>query len=319
MGELKVLGALGPFTLTAYGLCVLAGCLLGVGLTLWRGQRKPGLDRSLSLCLTALLSAWAGARLVYVLTQLETILVDAEYYGVPFLLHPWEGGYTLYGAVLGGMLGVWIYARATHQQAGELFDVLVPGAALALAVIRLGEGFTSQGLGHYVEETVLQRFPFAVENMYGDWQQPVFVWEAAAALILCVVLLWQRRPGKPGSLGEMFLVLLGAAQIFLESHREDECIRFGFVRFTQIAAIVVIGTVFALRLRDAVRAGGWKGMLTLRSVVFVLVVALCILVEFALDKSDINNHLLYAVMAVGLGGLCWAVLLPRKRTEGVQA
>ena len=85
MQELVVLCNLGPFTLTAYGLCVLAGAALGVAMTLLRGRKSLGMDASLSLCLSLVFSAWAGARVVYVLTQLEGILVDAEYYGLPFI------------------------------------------------------------------------------------------------------------------------------------------------------------------------------------------------------------------------------------------
>ena len=164
MQELVVLCNLGPFTLTAYSLCVLAGAALGVAMTLLRGRKSLGMDASLSLCLSLVFSAWAGARVVYVLTQLEGILVDAEYYGLPFILHPWEGGYTLYGAVLGAALGIWLYGRVTRRSPGKLADVAAPGAALALCVIRLGDYFTGQGLGHYVEEEALQRFPFAVQK-----------------------------------------------------------------------------------------------------------------------------------------------------------
>ena len=308
MQELVVLCNLGPFTLTAYGLCVLAGAALGVAMTLLRGRKSLGMDASLSLCLSLVFSAWAGARVVYVLTQLEGILVDAEYYGLPFILHPWEGGYTLYGAVLGAALGIWLYGRVTRRSPGKLADVAAPGAALALCVIRLGDYFTGQGLGHYVEEEALQVFPFAVLSMDENWQQPVFLWEAAAALVIGIVLLVQRKPRREGALGEQFLTLLGATQIFLESHREDECIRFGFVRFSQVAAIVVIAAVFFKRIRARVKAHGWRAGETVRVLIFLLAVVLCILIEFALDKSSIDNHLLYAIMFLTLTALSTAVL-----------
>lgn len=308
MQELLVLGSWGPFTVTAYGLCVLAGALAAVAVTLLRSRKSIGISRGLSLCLAAIISAWLGGRIVYVLVKLEEILVDTEFYGVPFILHPWEGGYTLYGTVLGCMAGVALYAKCTHQKAGKLFDTLVPGAALALCCIRLGESFTSQGLGHYVEEEALQVFPFAVLSMDENWQQPVFLWEAAAALVIGIVLLVQRKPRREGALGEQFLTLLGATQIFLESHREDECIRFGFVRFSQVAAIVVIAAVFFKRIRARVKARGWRAGETVRVLIFLLAVVLCILTEFALDKSSIDNHLLYAIMFLALTALSAAVL-----------
>lgn len=309
MGEIVILCAWGPFTLTAYGLCLALGAALGAGLTVWRGRKTPGVDRSLSLCLAVLLSAWAGARLIYVLTQLESIFVDAAYYGWPFILQPWEGGYTLYGAVLGGGLGAWAYAKAARQPAGALLDRLVPGAALTLCLARLGEAFTSQGLGHYVDDPAWQRLPFAVESLYGDFQQPVFLWEAAAALVICLALL-RYRPRRAGAAAEAFLVLLGVTQIFLESHREDEFIRFGFVRFTQLAAVAGIAWGMGWRLYHRARQGGWRWPLTVRTAVFALTVGLCVAIEFALDKSSVDNRLLYLIMAAGLGAMGWAALPP---------
>lgn len=126
-------------------------------------------------------------------------------------------------------------------------------------------------------------------------------------------MLCSRKAVRPGTLAERFLLLLGATQIFLESHREDECIRFGFVRFAQLAAIVVIAAVFAYRLVLRVRRHGWSGGTITRIAAFVLMIALCVGIEFALDKSSINNHLLYAVMAAGLAVLTAAVWIPEKQ------
>ena len=51
-------------------------------------------------------------------------------------------------------------------------------------------------------------------------------------------------------------------------------------------------------------------------VVFVLMIALCVGIEFALDKSSINNHLLYAVMAAGLAVLTAAAWIPENQLTG---
>ena len=171
--------------------------------------------------------------------------------------------------------------------------------------------FTKEGFGVLTArdgEEALQVFPFAVLSMDENWQQPVFLWEAAAALVIGIVLLVQRKPRREGALGEQFLTLLGATQIFLESHREDECIRFGFVRFSQVAAIVVIAAVFFKRICARVKAHGWRAGETVRVLIFLLAVVLCILIEFALDKSSIDNHLLYAIMFLALTALSAAVL-----------
>lgn len=300
MNELMILGQLGPFTLTAYGLCLLGGAAAALLLTILLGKKRLGVDASLSLYLAAAAGALIGARLVYCLTMIEFILVDLG--GAGFLVQPWQGGYNMYGAIWGGLAGAAIYARATRRSVGEVLDLAVPGGALAIAAGRVGEAFTSQGLGHYVETEALQIFPFAVQNTWEDWQLPVFAYEALAALIILVIVVKVLgKARRSGAAAEIFLTLISLCQIMLESMRADEFIRFGFVKFNMLAAALTLGGVFFLRIRRFVLARGWNKWQTLRIVLFALGIIVVILIEFALDKSPIDNRLLYVIMALMLG------------------
>lgn len=311
MHETSILFSLGNLSVTAYSLCLTGGALLAVLLTVLLGRKTPGVNASLSLCLVTLPMAVLGARLVYCLTMIESILVDFSD-GLGFIPRLWEGGFTLYGAVIFGALGVWVYARATHRKAGALMDQVAPGAALMILVERLAEYFTSQGLGDYVFDEGMQRFPFAVQSAYGDWQMPVFLYEALAALVILMVVACLR--GAPGRRAETFVILLGLTQILLESWREDEYIRFGFVRFTQLAAVLTVAAVLGARILRRVRAGGWSAWQVGRIVLYLLGVGACIGVEFALDKSSIDNTLLYVVMSAFLVVMGVSVLHDGKKT-----
>ena len=271
-----------------------------MALTAYLGRRNPGVNACLSMGMAAIVGAVIGGRLVYCLTQWEFILVDLG--GAAFMAQPWQGGYNMYGALLGGLAGVLIYARATKKPADALLDLAAPGAALAICAGRLGEAFTSQGLGAYVDSEALQRFPFAVENLWGDWQLPVFVYEAAAALVTMIVCLCLVRGGRrpAGRVAEVFLALISLCQIMLESLRADEFIRFGFVKFNMLAAAVALGAVIGLSVWRQVKRRGWKPWQILRLILFAATILVVILIEFALDKSPIDNRLLYAVMALML-------------------
>lgn len=306
MNEIITLWSIGPFSLTAFGICISLGAVLAVVLTCLIHQKNLGIDTCLNVSVAALLGALLGGRLVYCATMLEFILVDMG--GVAFIPQLWQGGYTLYGAVLGGMLGVWLYARGTKKPAAQLLDAAAPGAALALMVERAAEYFTSQGLGDYLEEGAMTHFPFAVQNIYEEWQIPVFFWESMAALVLLIVVLCLRGRVRDGRLTEVFLALLGLTQVILESLREDEFIRFGFVRFTQLAAAFTMGAVLYISLRRCVKAVGWTKWQIGRTALFFLGVAVLIGIEFALDKSSIDNVLLYFVMAATLAMMGFALL-----------
>lgn len=311
MNETMVLVTLGPLTVTAYSLLLALGALAASLLTVLLGKQRMGAESALSLCLAVVPGAVIGARLVYCLTMIDSVMVD--FGGLAFIPKLWEGGFTLYGAVLGGMLSAWAYARATHRAAAPLLDILAPGASLLLCVARAAEYFTSQGLGDYLEDEAMWRFPFAVEGAYGTWQMPVFLYEAVAAVVILAVTLCVLRRGRAGRTAEVFVILLGLTQIILESWREDEFIRFGFVRFNQLAAAITVAAAVALSLARQIKARGWTLWQALRIALFLLGVAVVILIEFALDKSTIDNTILYAVMAATLVMMGAASLVEGKR------
>ena len=256
MNELIKLFFIGHLPVTAYALCVALGALLGTLVTVKLLSRRIGLNGSLSLCLAVIPCALLGARLFYTLTNFSYIQIDLSYDMGAFLWQLWEGGYTLYGGILGGMAAVWLYARVTGKQAGELLNLTAPGAALALMVIRLGEYFTGQGLGKMVNMESLQFFPLAVPDLWEDWVMPVFFYEALAAGIVAVIA-WQ-LVRKEGHAAEVFIVLVSLTQILFESWRMDEFIRFGFVRFNQIVSAVLMAAVLAMRIARAEKKRGWQ-------------------------------------------------------------
>ena len=314
MNELVILFSVGPLPVTAYALCLTLGALLGALVTVALGRRRLGLDASLSLCLTVLPCALIGARLLYFLTNLQYIQIDLGYPLGSFLWQLWEGGYTLYGAVLGGLAGVWLYARFTRKPFAVLIDLTAPGAALALALARLGECFTSQGLGKIIDSESLHFFPLAVQDVWGDWAMPVFFYEALAAAIIAVIAWQVLRRGGPAA--EVAIVLLGLQQVILESWRMDEFIRFGFVRFNQIVSAVLMAAVLALRIARAVHSRGWSAWQTLRIILYLVGIGVIIAIEFALDKSTIDNRLLYVVMAGTLAVMGISLLAGDRRTKG---
>lgn len=297
MNESIYLLSLGNFHLTAYGLCVTIGLALAALLTVLLARKSYGVDNALNLCIAVVPFALIGARLFYVLPMIEYVLLD--FGGAGFAFRLWEGGYTLYGAVLGGMLGAWLASRKSSP--AKAFDLLAPGAALAICFARAAEYFTTQGLGDYIEDEAFCRFPFAVQSYYETWQIPVFFYEALAAAVIFLVCLLVLKKGKPGRTAEVFLTLLSCSQIILESLREDEFIRFGFVRFTMIMAAVTLAFVAWRSLSRCRKQVGWSRWQIIRTVLFLAGVVVVILIEFALDKSTINNVLLYIIMAATLG------------------
>lgn len=297
----------------AYGAALSLSVLLAVGLMhFWcfprayaAGEKRP-CAAALTLCV--LPCGLIGARLVYCLTRLNGAVADL---GLAFIPQLWFGGYSIVGAMLGGALGVWLYARGSKLKLATLLDAAIPAVLLVIAVARGAEAFTSEGLGDVLDSENLCFFPFGLADEYGDFYIPVFFWEALAALCILIYTLLRQRKGHLDGAALMGLLLLCASQVFLESLREDDSIRFGFVRFNQL---VSAAGLLGILLLWAHQKKTPRPVLTKRLIVFFVLVVLMIGIEFALDKTMLNHVFLYAVMITSLIVCCrLAITLPGQR------
>jgi len=250
---------------------------------------------TLTLALCCLPAGLIGARLLYCLFRFDFYFFEM---GPASILRTWEGGFLLYGAVLGVMLAVSALAKAKGVRAALILDELAAPGMMAIAICRMAEGLmTTEGVGTWVDNELFQRFPFAILNEYGEWQTAVFMLEVIAAIAILIFLLRQRAGRGEAILTA--LLLYAGCQIVFESMRMDSCLRIGFVRVSMVISAVV---VFAVTLIRALRAG--KKQAVISGALCLACIAAAGIIEWALDKTPVNNVLLYALMAV-----CCAVMM----------
>lgn len=292
---------MGSMVIYLYGVAVALAAAAGV-LALVFGTRKTKID-AVTLALYVIPCAFIGARLLYCLVRFEFVFLEM---GPLFALMTWSGGFLLWGAVAGGLIGAWLYAKGTKLPAAQVFDSLAAPAMLAIVICRAAEGFTfDEGRGMYLDEGFFCRFPFAVCNEWDEWQLAVFVWEAAAALV--IFLLARVRKEEDGGRASFTLMLYAACQVIFESLRMDSTPRFGFVRVSQVLAAVTL--LICVLWRN--RAGGKKHMAALAGMVLVMV-AITGVLEWAIDKTPIPLPICYAVMIAAMG-VCAALGLKKKK------
>lgn len=169
-----------------------------------------------------------------------------------------SGGYCLPGAFLGVVLAVLLVkALLVCDSAGKMFDAIVPGAALGLAVIRLSALFNSSCRGKVIISTpMLQRLPLAspvtTANGAVEYRLATFFIEFMVLLVLFLVIqrLFNKRRSWPtkgnapvhGNVALLFLAYYGATQVILDSTRYDSSFLpiNGFVSIVQIVGAVFL-------------------------------------------------------------------------------
>ena len=292
--------SLGPLSVTPFGLIVFAGALCGVFLSLRKKETGPVLP-------FVILGALLFGHMWWVFFCPPGY--SAEVGSALLMLRIWEGGYTLYGALFGGLLGAVIGSKLSGLHLTDVLDALAPGACAALLFCRVGEYFTGQGFGEMVNEEGLWFLPVAFctyqDEGYQEWNHAVWAWEAIVALILLVMLLVRARRAVRGQQTVFFVTVLGTTQILLEQFRRDDFVRLNpFVRFTQIAALLSLIAVLIL-LVYKYRPG--KKLIAASFAELTFASLSVVFAEFVFEKPQFRILLYISAVlsAVGFAALLW--------------
>ncbi len=246
-----------------YALCILVGIILAVIITSRRMTKRgaePGVV--LDIALWAVPLGIIGARIYHVLTHPDDYFFAGANIWNPFqpgaIWNIWEGGNAIYGALIGGAVGVWIGCRMTGIRFWSFADALAPGLLVAQAAGRLGNWFNHELFGMPTDlpwgleiESGNAAFPAGLAE--GTLFHPTFLYEiiwnlAGAALI---ILLERRINLRWGKAFAVYLIWYGLGRSFFEAIRVDPSEMFLGVRVNVWAswAAVILGIVLFLLQR----------------------------------------------------------------------
>lgn len=241
---------LGPLYFRYYGMILMFGALMAAVLARRLIARKvEDPDIVWDALIWALIFGVIGARLYHVFTPSESLLaagVDTRYY----LTHPldiittWNGGLGMPGAIIGGVFGLYLFARRRKLSLTLLLDIASPGIALAQGIGRWGN-FVNQEL--YGPPTNLPwGIYIAPQNRMAPYQafdkfQPLFLYESIWNLANAAFLYWLwRRYGdrlRSGDLFFVYLITYPLGRFLLEFLRIDYVPVWG-INFNQLVSLL---------------------------------------------------------------------------------
>ncbi len=282
MGSIRLF-SVGSLQIDAHHLLLLAAIALCLGLSL-RAMKKAGVT-SRGAWLFTVLSPLLGfmlAHLFYCAMNFSSTLHDRSAAAF-FQFWAGRGQYMLYGAMAGVALAAWAAARTSRCSAGGVLDAIAPFGMLLIALVRLAQGLAGEGYGDYLEEdSPFARLPFAIyDDYYEEWAWALFLLAMLVALAIFLVVCGQKSR-FPGDRALLALGLYACAQIILESLRRDQFLRWGFVRCSQVFSAVLALFVLLCYMRRAKGASLGKRLLGL--IVFLLSMAVCLVMEFAVEQ-----------------------------------
>ncbi|MBL3687199.1 prolipoprotein diacylglyceryl transferase [Leucobacter zeae] len=237
---------IGPFVVHFYALCIILGILLaGIWTARRIGARGGERGAVFDFIVWSLVLGIIGARLYHVVTHW------GDYFGPgsnPLDVFAfWKGGIAIFGALLGGAIGVLIASRITGIRFLSFADALVPGLLLAQAVGRFGNWFNHELFGGPTTlpwgleiESSNPAFPIGLPE--GTLFHPTFLYESLWNILGIVVLLAVERKWRPrwGQFFALYLIWYGIGRSFTESLRVDPSLLFLGIRTNVLAALIAI-------------------------------------------------------------------------------
>jgi phosphatidylglycerol:prolipoprotein diacylglycerol transferase len=160
-------------------------------------------------------------------------------------------GLTIYGAILGAMLGIWIYSRFSKFRFGYFADLVAPGVLLAQAVGRVG--CTINGCCYGLPTSLPWGVVYTNPESYaplGVAVHPTQIYEIIYLLIIFGVVYSLRGRLKPeGSLFLVYISFYSLWRIGIDFLREGTPFLFGLHQAQVIGIIVLAIAVPILVLR----------------------------------------------------------------------
>ena len=229
-----------------YGIMVALAVVVVVLWTMREVRRGANLsyDTILTAALIGIPSGVIISRLLHVVDRWDFYIQN------PGLIFGFEG-LTIWGAVLGATLGIWIYSKFSNFRFGYFADLVAPGVILAQAVGRVG--CTLNGCCYGTETSLPWGIVYTHPESYaplGVAVHPTQIYEIMYLLIIFGVILRFRGRFKPdGSLFLIYLSLYSLWRIGIDFLREGTPLLFGLHQAQIIGIIVLAIAVPMLILR----------------------------------------------------------------------
>lgn len=225
---------LGPLTIRVYGIILMLGALAAAWLASREAQRR-GQDSELVWdgLIWVLIGGIIGARIWHILTPPES-MEAIGYTTRHYLTHPldalaiWRGGLGIPGAIFGGVLALYWYARRRRLDFRIWLDIVAPALALGQAIGRWGNYVNQEVYGPPTD------LPWGIyispQYRLPGYQQferfhPLFLYESLWNFANLAFLLWLGRRYqnrlKPGDLFLFYLVVYPVGRFLLEFLRLD--------------------------------------------------------------------------------------------------
>lgn len=236
----------GSIAVRWYGVAIALGIALGVFVAL-REARRLALDEDAvyNTALWGVVGGLIGARIFHVVDRLDFYLQNPS-----TVMALQQGGLSVWGGVVGGVLAGAAYARWAKLPLARVADVAAPGLLIGQIVGRLGSLVNGDAYGSPAD------LPWSITYIHadalipdlGEPTHPYPLYEMAWNLAVLGVIWRLRRDERPdGTTFLAYIVLYSAGRFLLTFVRQETIGLLGLQQAQLIALVAAVAAAFPLR------------------------------------------------------------------------
>ena len=256
-----ILVSFGPIHVYWYGFFIVLGALAAIATALkissYYGLKKEVI---IDLAFWLVLGGIIGARIYHIFLELP------YYLKYPLdIFKVWQGGLAIHGAIIAGLLVIWIFARKRGFDFWLLSTIIAPGLALAQAIGRWGNYFNGELFGKPTDLAwgipidIMKR---PLEYISSDFFHPTFLYESIGNFLIFLILIsfhiWIIKKHKFNSFSYFllprpalavvtsYLISYSILRFCLEFIRIDKTPIIWNLRLPQIASLIIVLLTFGL-------------------------------------------------------------------------
>ncbi|MDP2736673.1 MAG: prolipoprotein diacylglyceryl transferase [bacterium] len=184
----SILISIGPIDIYWYGFFIVLGFLTAITIAIYLA--KPyGIktETIIDLSVWLIIGGIIGARLYDIFLELPYFLAN------PIdIFKVWQGGLAIHGAIIGGGLSLYLFAKKYKHNFWQLAGIVVTGLPLAQAIGRWGNYFNQELFGY--PTNLIWGIP--IDQVHRPWQyfnydyfHPTFLYESIGNLIIFLILI----------------------------------------------------------------------------------------------------------------------------------
>lgn len=242
-----ILFEIGPLTVYSYGFMIAIGIIAAVFAADYRAK-KYGLngDHMYGIALVGVLLGIIGAKLLFFLTEIKDILKD------PSELLSLSEGFVVYGGIIGGIIGAYLYCRWKKLPTLKYFDIAVPSLALAQGFGRIGCFLAGCCYGRETNAwygVTFENSPFAPNHVALIPTQ--IISSVADFLHFFILLSITKRKKTDGIVVSFYLIFYSIGRFLIEMLRNDPRGNVSVLSTSQFISIFILamGIVSLIWLR----------------------------------------------------------------------